>query len=241
VDAVAAPSRFVLERHREAGFFRQAETAVVPWGAPPVAAADDASRTAEAPVSFLFLGGLQPHKGIGVALEAFRRAPDARATLDIAGAGTLAPACRAAAERDPRIRFHGFVGGRDKERLLRCADVLLFPSLCWEAAGLVMLEAFAYGVPVLASRTGGIPEFIDEQQTGVLLEPGDVAALAAAIRRFADDRRSIEAMRQACRTYAARSTWDRAVGGLLELYRAVLARSPRHVSLQEPSPTRRFE
>jgi glycosyltransferase involved in cell wall biosynthesis len=156
VDAVAAPARFVLERHLELGFFPRAHTAVVPWGAPPLALAAGPSRHGEGPLRFLFIGGLEPHKGIGVALEAFRRARDARASLDIAGAGTMADACRAAARRDPRIRFHGFVTGEEKERLLGSADALLFPSLCWEAVGLVMLEAFAHGVPVIASRPTSI-------------------------------------------------------------------------------------
>ena len=224
VDAVAAPARFVLERHLELGFFPRAHTAVVPWGAPPSALAAGPSRRDDGPVRFLFVGGLEPHKGIGVALEAFRRAPDARASLDIAGAGTMADACRAAARRDPRIRFHGFSTGEDKDRLLGSADVLLFPSLCWEAVGLVMLEAFAHGVPVIASRTGGIPEFIEEGRTGFLVTPGDAAALAAHIDRLAGDCAPIEAMRDACRARAARLTWARTVGELVEVYKAAVGR-----------------
>ena len=232
VDAVAAPARFVLERHLELGFFPRAHTAIVPWGAPPLAVATGPSqRDDEKPVRFLFIGSLQPHKGIGVALEAFRQAPDARASLDIAGAGTMADACLAAASRDPRIRFHGFVTGQEKDRLLGSADALLFPSLCWEAVGLVMLEALAHGVPVIASRTGGIPEFIEDGRTGFLVEPGDVAALATHIQRLAGNRASIEAMREACRACAARLTWARTVGELVEVYKAVLGRPDSRASL----------
>src|SRR5207248_3171700 len=110
---------------------------------------------------------------VRAAVRPLRRARplDTRASLDIAGAGVMSDACRAAAARDPRIRFHGFVTGPAKDRLLGSADVLLFPSLCWEVVGLVMLEAFAHGVPVIASRTGGIPEFVDEGRTGMLVEP----------------------------------------------------------------------
>lgn len=231
VDAVAAPARFVLERHLELGFFPRAHTAVVPWGAPPVAPAAGTPRGDEGPVRVLFLGSLEPHKGIGVALEAFRQALDARASLDIAGAGTMADACRAAARRDPRIRFHGFVTGQEKDGLLGSADVLLVPSLCWEVVGLAMLEAFAHGVPVIASRTGGIPEFIEEGRTGLLVEPGDAAALATHINRLAAHRASIEAMREACRAYAARLTWARTVGELVEVYKVALGRPDHRASL----------
>jgi glycosyltransferase involved in cell wall biosynthesis len=231
VDAVAAPARFVLDRHLELGFFPRAHTAIVPWGAPPVAATVGSPRRDEAPVRFLFLGSLQPHKGIGVVLEAFRRAPDAPLSLDIAGAGTMADACLAAARRDPRIRFHGFVTGGEKEGLLGSADVLLFPSLCWEVVGLVMLEAFAHGVPVIASRTGGIPEFIEDGRTGLLVEPGDAAALATQMRRLAANRDVIEAMRGACRACAARLTWGRTVGELVEVYKVALGRPDHRASL----------
>jgi glycosyltransferase involved in cell wall biosynthesis len=241
VDAVAAPSRFVLDRHLELGFFPRAQTAIVPWAAPPVAAADAPPRGRTQPVRFLFIGGLQPHKGVGVVLEAFRRTPGARASLDIAGAGAMTGACQAAARRDPRIRFHGFVMGPEKDRLLGSADVLLFPSLCWEAVGLVMLEAFASGLPVIASRTGGIPEFVEEGRTGVLVEPGNAAALAAQIEWFAGNRHAIEGMREACRAYAARLTWDRTVGELVEVYRAARGRRNQRSSLPERAESRRSE
>ena len=231
VDAVAAPARFVLDRHLELGFFPRAHTAIVPWGAPPVAATVGPPRRDEGPLRFLFLGSLQPHKGIGFVLEAFRRAPDAALSLDIAGAGTMADACLAAARRDPRIRFHGFVTGGEKEGLLGSADVLLFPSLCWEVVGLVMLEAFAHGVPVIASRTGGIPEFIEDGRTGLLVEPGDAAALATQMRRLAANRDVIEAMRGACRACAARLTWGRTVGELVEVYKVALGRPDHRASL----------
>jgi glycosyltransferase involved in cell wall biosynthesis len=239
VDAVVAPARFVLDRHFDVGFFPDTQTAIVPWGAPTVDLAGASARPEDQPVRFLFLGSLQPHKGVGVVLEAFRRTPQTRATLHIAGAGAMAGSCRDAADRDPRIHFHGFVTGPEKDRLLRSADVLLFPSLCWEVVGLVMLEAFAYGIPVIASRRGGIPEVVDEGRTGVLVEPGDAAALAVQIARWADNRGSIEAMRDACRTHAARFTWPRTVEQLLGVYRGVLGRSKQQISLREISESGR--
>lgn len=231
VDAVAAPARFVLERHRELGFFPRAHTAIVPWGAPSVSTTVRPPRHDETPVRFLYLGGLEPHKGVGVALEAFQRLRDARVALDIAGAGTMAEACRAAARRDPRIRVYGFVTGQEKDELLGAADVLLFPSRCWEVVGLVTLEAFAHGVPVIASRTGGVPEFVEDGQTGLLVEPGDAAALATQMRRLSINRDVIEGMREACRARAARLTWARTVGELVEVYKAALGRSDHRASL----------
>jgi glycogen(starch) synthase len=94
-----------------------------------------------------------------------------------------------------------------------------------------MLEAFAHGVPVIASRTGGIPEFIEDGRTGFLVDPGDAAALATHIQRLAANRASIEAMREACRARAARLTWARTVGELVEVYKAALGRPDHRASL----------
>jgi glycosyltransferase involved in cell wall biosynthesis len=234
VDGVVAPTRFVLDRHLELGFFPGAHTAVVPWGAEPMRASATPRRNDA--LRLLFIGSLQPHKGIGVVLEAFSRVPDARASLDIAGAGAMAEHCRAAARRDPRITFHGFVSGVEKERLFGASDVLLFPSLCWEAIGLVMLEAFARGVPVIASRVGGIPEFVEDGRTGVLVEPGDAAALAGQIRRFADRPALVEAMREACRTHASRFTWARSASEMVDVYTIAQSRKDKNRALL-PQPS----
>jgi glycosyltransferase involved in cell wall biosynthesis len=220
VNAVVAPTRFVLDRHLELGFFPRAVSAVVPWGVPLLEPTPHRFRgNPGAPIRFLYIGGLRPYKGIDNVLDAFRRAPGLRASLDIAGAGELAGACAEAAS-DPRIRFHGFVTGEQKTELFRSSDVLLFPSLCWEAFGLVALEALSYGVPVLASRTGGIPELIEEGRTGFLVEPGDPAALARGMARLAAAPAVAESMRAACQARARDLSVERTVSGIVEVYEA---------------------
>jgi glycosyltransferase involved in cell wall biosynthesis len=156
-----------------------------------------------------------------VLLDAFGRVRHPNAFLDIAGAGELAGACTAAAATDCRIRFHGFVRGDDKDRLFRLCQVLLFPSVCWEVAGLVLLEALGYGLPVVASRTGGIPEYLEEGVTGFLVEPGDPAALAARIEALAADPSAVARLGSECRARAGRLTLEGTVTRLLELYEAV--------------------
>ena len=221
VTAVAAPSAFVLERHRELGFFPRATAlAVVPWGL-----AELPPRRAEAPayppVRFLFLGLLRAHKGVRVMLDAFARVPNRDARLEIAGDGELARECRDAAARDPRIAVHGFVSGAQKVRLLAGAHVLVFPSISWEVSGLVILEAFAHGVPVIGSRIGGIPERIEDGVTGFLIDPGDAAQLAARMSALVDHPATIAAKREACRTRAEQMGLSTTVSRLLDLYRDI--------------------
>jgi starch synthase len=81
-----------------------------------------------------------------------------------------------------------FLGARGRvEPYLQAADCFVCPSLWAEAAGLVNLEALSAGLPVVASRTGGIPEYVADGQTGLLFPPGDADALAGCLRRLAED------------------------------------------------------
>lgn len=84
----------------------------------------------------------------------------------------------------PHVRLAGFRG--DLDRLLPCLDLLVHPALM-EGLGVSLLQAAAAGVPVVASRVGGIPEAVQDGETGLLVPPGDAAALATAIARLLDD------------------------------------------------------
>lgn len=221
VDGVVAPSQFVVDRHRELGFFPKARITVVPWGVPlPPPAAHQARPGPE--VRCLYIGNLAPHKGVRVLLEAFAHTRTTSLRLEIAGAGPLAEACATAAAADHRITFHGFVRGREKEKLFRSCHVLIFPSVCWEVAPLVLLEAYSFGLPVVAAQTGAIPEFVDDGVTGFLVEPGHVARLAERIEMLTVEPGLIDRMGTDCRARAERFTIERTVTGLLQVYDAAV-------------------
>jgi glycosyltransferase involved in cell wall biosynthesis len=106
----------------------------------------------------------------------------------------------------------------DVPELMRALDVLLLPST-EEPFGRALIEAMALGVPVLATRVGGPPEIVTDGREGYLLEPGDAAAWAAAVRRIADSPDHGAAMGAAGRERARVFASDRHVAALLELYR----------------------
>src|SRR6185436_10657317 len=87
---------------------------------------------------------------------------------------------RALARENTRVRFRGPVPPDEQERMWDSLDLLVVPSLWWENSPLTVLEALAAGVPVVASRTGGVPEVVPEG-AGILVPPGDVEALRAAL------------------------------------------------------------
>jgi glycosyltransferase involved in cell wall biosynthesis len=177
------------------------------------------------PPRFLLLCRLTVEKGVRVVLDAVSRLPrDLDVQLTIAGRGPLEPLVRQAAASDPRITFLGFVAGEEKQALLSDADYLLIPSLWYENAPVAVIEAAAYGLGLIGSRIGGIPELVREGSTGHLFEPGDAAALAGIMQRLARGDMPLENFDTSARAVAERHTVARMVGAYLDHYAELLQR-----------------
>lgn len=124
---------------------------------------------------------MRPGKGHDVLLEAARRVEDSSVVFVLAGAGSEEERLRAAASSDPRIVFAGFRD--DVADVLAASDFVVHPSLA-DALPTALIHGLAAGRPIVASAVGGIPEIVPTDG-GLLVPPGDPAALAAAIDRMA--------------------------------------------------------
>ena len=189
VDLFTSPSRFLLQKHNEAGM-RAENRAVVHNGIPlpPDMAEVRRRRAPESRKRFLMLTRLTVEKGVQVVLEAVRRLPaDLDVEVAIAGKGPLEEEVMAAARQDPRISYLGYLAGETKREALARAGYLLLPSLWYENAPVAIVEAAAYGLGLIGSDIGGIPEFVEPGRTGFLFPPGDAAALAGLMARVARD------------------------------------------------------
>jgi len=224
VDLFVSPSRFLLDRHRQAGFAPR-RAAVVRNGIPmsPDAARARETKAAGDRPRFLLMCRLTVEKGPRVVLDAVSRLPrDLDFELTIAGRGPLEAEMRAAAANDPRIRFAGYVTGAEKVALLAAAGHLLVPSLWYENAPLAVIEAAAYGLSVLASRIGGIPELVREGRTGLLFEPGDAAGLAETMHGLATGRIALPGLAAASWELARDHTVERMSDAYLGHYHGLL-------------------
>lgn len=169
------------------------------------------------PPYVLFAGRLTVEKGV-------RLLPDLAAALGdvplvVAGEGPLGPLLAAAARRTPTLRLLGRLEGAAFAALRAAAAVVIVPSLFYETYGYAVAEALLDGRPVVASRIGALPELIEHERTGLLVEPGDAAALAAAVRRALTDPAAADwgaAGRVRVRTFGNPSAH---VQGLLAIYR----------------------
>jgi glycosyltransferase involved in cell wall biosynthesis len=175
----------------------------------------------------LFVGRLVPEKGVEYAIEIARRAG-----MDLVIAGVVQEKEADYGERivgmadGKRIRYFGEAGPEDKRRLMGGAAALLFPIVWDEPFGLVVIEAFASGTPVLAFASGSTPELVTPGETGFLADPGpDPLAPGAGVDRLAAATRLIGSIaRRRCREEAEeRFTVERMVDRYEEAYEKVVS------------------
>jgi glycosyltransferase involved in cell wall biosynthesis len=172
----------------------------------------------------LFVGRLAPGKGLETLLDAWtRHAPGM--PLKILGDGPLAGLVReASAAGAARIEWLGRRPLAEVYDAMGSAAVLVMPSVWYEGLPKTLIESFAKGTPVIASRLGALAECVTDGHTGYLFRPGDPADLAAQVRRAETD---ASAMRLACRReFEARYTATRNLQMLLDVYRGAVDRRP---------------
>lgn len=192
VTGFIVPSRYLAQAYQAAGLPAE-RVHLVPNGialqrfAHP--AATPRKRAAGARLRILFIGYMGPHKGVPQLVQALARLPGQRIHVDFVGAGHALPEYRQALSATaPAVsaRFWGRLPNADVVHRLARADVLVLPSVCPENQPVSITEAMACGLPVVASRIGGIPELVEHQVTGLLVDPGDVAALAGCLQHYID-------------------------------------------------------
>lgn len=132
---------------------------------------------------YLFSGRLSPEKGCRTLIEAFRKNPQCR--LVIAGSGPEEASLRELASTAPNVSFTGHLDREELFDLLGRCSFVIVPSEWYENNPMSIIEAYAAGKPVVAARTGGIPEIVREGVTGLLFESGSAASLSEALRRSA--------------------------------------------------------
>jgi glycosyltransferase involved in cell wall biosynthesis len=174
----------------------------------------------------LYVGQLESLKGIEVLLQSARIArKQVKFNLDILGSGSLEGALRERYANEDWIKFHGNVNQPTVAEFMSHATVLLVPSLWHENAPSVVIHALFANLPVLASRTGGIPEHIVDGQTGRLLPPGDQSAWTAEITRVVNNRDQVAAWSAACTVAAKRFDPELMLGAYERVIQEMIVKS----------------
>jgi glycosyltransferase involved in cell wall biosynthesis len=180
-EAVVCPSRLVSVLLKKE--FLELGITVVPHGLRlDDLPGNDRMYQRDSSLVFAYCGGLSPHKGVHVLVNAFRATSSERAELRIYGAASTNEKeyerkLREIAAVDKRIRFCGTYGRPEIGRIFQGIDVVIIPSLCYETYSFALHEALASNVPVIASAIGSLDEEIQDSFTGFLFPIGDEAAL----------------------------------------------------------------
>ena len=212
-DAIVAPSQFVLDEYDRAEFFSKSKKVVVSnpvVDVPSPVLSDILSRgernhnlipspkagvgkPAQFPsprgrgegegARFLYIGQLEPYKGIRVLIRAWKEfiMDHSDARLEIAGNGSMEEEVRRASGHVRGIQYHGFVPHDELYFLMQGARATILPTLAYETFGLSIIDSFAAGVPVIVSRIGATPEIVEDGVNGYLVAPADAHALATAM------------------------------------------------------------
>jgi 2-deoxystreptamine N-acetyl-D-glucosaminyltransferase/2-deoxystreptamine glucosyltransferase len=174
----------------------------------------------------LYVGRLAAQKDVPTLVQAFGRMR-VPASLVIVGDGPERPAVDAAVAQLPdaaRARVHrfGFRPHAEVPGLLAAADVVALPSM-YEEMGSVLVEALRAGVPIVASRVGGIPDVVGHGVTGLLVPSGEPQRWAEALDSLLASPAARDRMRRACLRAAEGYAWPRLAERVLEVYREVVA------------------
>lgn len=226
-DLFVIPSESMRARLEEAGL---GPVTVVPngvFGVPAAAEPSCADTAGDDPTgagTIAFAGRFVPEKGVRTLVEAFAivAADRPEARLLLVGDGPERPAIEARATAlglAGRVAITGWVDHPTVERHLASAAVQAVPSEWAEPFGIVAAEALARGTPVVATNVGGLAEIIDDDVTGLLVEPGDATALARALLRLLGDAGLRGRLARAGRVAAAeRFGAERFIDAMLEVY-----------------------
>lgn len=180
--------------------------------------------------TFVHVGRLAAEKRVDCLIDAFkeleRSSPPGSVRLVIAGTGPSLPDLRARASAGVT-----FLGTLDRTKVLPAlyasADAFLFSSTT-ETLGLVVLEAMASGLPVIATPAGGVADNLRDGENGLAFPAYDVPACATAMRRLMSDSALVERLRAGARAWAERRSWETELDRLDASYREVLnSRSSR--------------
>lgn len=177
VNQYLAPSKFLIQKYQALGFpypIQHVPQPLSPFPQPPAQLGQGSP--------YLFAGRLSPEKGAETLLKAFAELPNLK--LMVAGTGPEEVRLKKQYGHFPNITFLGHLSGEPLAQAFRKAKAFIIPSEWYENMPYSMLEAFGYGLPVIGSNLGGIPERIVDGHNGFLFEAGNVESLKAALQRL---------------------------------------------------------
>ncbi len=217
-EEVIFPSEYIKNIYDHFKFFPQSQKTVL--GNPinlnsSVEIKSDSVCDKNKTLNILFLGQVEEYKGILTLIKAIKNISD-NYILHVVGSGKALDLAKELAKDLPQIKFYGRVSSEEKEeKIWPQIDLLINPSETPESFGMVVLEAYAHGVPVIASNIGALSELVKEGQTGMLFEAGDAESLKNKIQFFVDNACGLGSWKLLCEQEAKKYSLDNYLNKIL--------------------------
>jgi glycosyltransferase involved in cell wall biosynthesis len=177
---------------------------------------------------FLFVGRLSQEKGVDTLLRSWERLGK-KISLKVVGDGPLAPIVADTTKQCPGVEWLGRQSQARVSELMKHAQALIFPSNWYEGFPMVIAEAYAVGLPVIASDLGSMHSLIDHGRTGLLFRPDDEDDLAAQVQWASTSPAELKRMRREARTeYELKYSAGRNYRILMNIYGTVFERAEPH-------------
>lgn len=221
-DIVLSPSEYLKQAYLDAGFFKKTKIRVL-RNPPPTQTTQRPSVRQPGPLRLFYVGQLTEHKGIAFLLDAYYKLHQERRLL-IVGDGESRPLVEKIAEKDSNVRYLGFMPSGELSKFFAVVDAVVVPSLCYENSPTVIYEALNAGLPVVASRIGGVGELIQEGVSGFLFDPGDTEDFCRAVNTLDARKEDLIASGDRIRLTVADFALEKYAERLMEIIHAVVDR-----------------
>ncbi|WP_113923005.1 glycosyltransferase family 4 protein [Cognataquiflexum aquatile] len=135
------------------------------------------------PLVFLFMARIEKEKGVFEAVDLYRelqfQLPDKKFQFKIAGSGSALDSLKKYVELQaiPNIEFLGYISGHEKKEAFASSNIFIFPSMHGEGMPISILEAMAFGLPLITSTVGGVKDFFIEDKMGFSIKPSEILSL----------------------------------------------------------------
>ncbi|AEM57269.1 hypothetical protein HISP_08485 [Haloarcula hispanica N601] len=188
IDKVIAPSQFIIDEHHKQGVFTDVPSERIPLGIDTTELKQyKAKNYDQCNTRLLYAGQLTYSKGIDILIDAMKQLDDPDLELHILGKGPDREMLEKRARNDKRVKFHGFVSEEELARQYTIADYTVVPSRWYDNSPMVIYESYARQTPVIGADIGGIPELIEEDETGYCFKPEQANILANVIESHKGD------------------------------------------------------
>jgi len=206
--AVVGVSNFIIDKYLSYGYFRDVRIKKVIHNSTEAGIINE-RKTDPRYINFGFIGTLAPNKGVEILLRAYHNIKKPSYRLYIAGTGKENYEKYIKSKyKDETVTFIGMV---DQKTFFQKVDVTIVPSIWYESLGRVVIESFAYGIPVIGSNIGGIPEMITEGVNGILFDPYKEGDLEENMLKFESEitewRTKTEIIKQSASKFQDRKEW----------------------------------